>query len=45
MARQLGTLTIDLIAKIGGFIKGMTDAERVADRKARDMKRNLDKHA
>lgn len=41
MARQLGTLTIDLIAKIGGFVKGMTDAERVADRKSREMERKL----
>ncbi|WP_039049148.1 phage tail tape measure C-terminal domain-containing protein [Comamonas thiooxydans] len=41
MARQLGTLTIDLIAKIGGFVKGMTDAERAADRKTRDIERKL----
>lgn len=41
MARQLGTLTIDLIAKIGGFVKGMTDAERAADRKSREMEQKL----
>lgn len=41
MARQLGTLTIDLIAKIGNFVDGMSKAERAADRAARDMKRKL----
>ena len=43
--RSLGTLTIDLIAKVGGFTKGMTQAERVADKKSRDIKRKFDKHA
>jgi hypothetical protein len=38
-ARNLGTLTIDLIARIGGFIKGMTEAERVADRSSREIAR------
>lgn len=41
MARQLGTLTIDLIAKIGGFTEGMTKAERVADQKSREMERKM----
>lgn len=38
-ARSLGTLTIDLVAKIGGFTRGMTEAERVADRASRDIAR------
>lgn len=38
-SRSLGTLTYDLIAKIGGFVAGMTEAERVADRKTREMER------
>lgn len=38
-SRYLGTLTYDLIAKIGGFVAGMTEAERVADRKTREMER------
>lgn len=44
-SRSLGTLTVDLIAKIGGFTQGMTQAERIADKKSRDIKRKLDKHA
>jgi hypothetical protein len=36
-SRSLGTLTLDLIAKIGGFVSGMTEAERVADRKSREI--------
>jgi len=38
-SRSLGALTIDLIAKIGGFTRGMTEAERVADRKSREIAR------
>jgi len=37
MARYLGTLTLDLVAKVGGFTQGMTEAERVADRKSREI--------
>lgn len=44
-SRSLGTLTLDLIAKIGGFISGMTEAERVADRKARDIARKQKQRA
>lgn len=44
-SRSLGALTIDLIAKIGGFTQGMTKAEREADKKARDLKRKLQSHA
>jgi hypothetical protein len=38
-SRSLGTLTLDLIAKIGGFIDGMTKAERVANRKLSDIEK------
>lgn len=41
--RSLGMLTIDLIAKIGGFTQGMTEAERVADKKTREMQRKMQK--
>lgn len=37
--RSLGQLTLDLVAKIGGFTAGMTQAERVADQKSRDIAR------
>lgn len=30
--KSLGTLTIDLIAEVGGFVKGMDKAERAADK-------------
>ena len=40
-SRSLGQLTIDLIAKIGGFTQGMTQAERVADQKSREMEQKL----
>lgn len=35
--RSLGALTIDLVAKIGGFTQGMTAAERASDRSARNI--------
>ncbi|AOV01672.1 phage tail length tape measure family protein [Delftia tsuruhatensis] len=34
-SRSLGTLTLDLIAKIGGFTAGLTQAEREADKRAK----------
>lgn len=37
-ARSLGTLTIDLIAKVGGFISGMNQSERATDRWRRNTK-------
>ena len=36
-SRSLGTLTLDLIAKIGGFESGMDRAARTADRKGREI--------
>jgi len=38
-SRSLGTLTLDLIAKIGGFVAGMTQAERVANKKLSDIEK------
>lgn len=42
-SRSLGTLTVDLVAKIGGFVAGMTEAERTSkkrmDRIAREVSR------
>lgn len=43
--RSLGTLTVDLIAKIGGFTRGLTEAEREADRTTRDMERKAKQRA
>lgn len=34
-SRSLGTLSLDLVAKIGGFTAGMTQAERQTDKTAR----------
>lgn len=45
MARSLGTLTVDLIAKVGGFTQGMTQAERVADKKSREIQKNMEARA
>lgn len=44
-SRSLGTLTIDLIAKVGGFVEGMTKAEREADKKTRAMQRKMQARA
>lgn len=38
-SRSLGTLTLDLVARIQGFTEGMSKAEREADRKGRDIAR------
>lgn len=38
-SRSLGTLTVDLIAKIGGFVSGMTQAERQSSKTAAQIKR------
>lgn len=35
--RSLGTLTVDLVAKIGGFQQGMDQAARIADAKMRSL--------
>lgn len=36
-SRSLGTLTIDLIAKVGGFVEGLDKAQREAQRKAQQI--------
>jgi hypothetical protein len=41
-SRSLGTLTVDLIAKTGGFKAGMTQAERQADKSARAIQKRLE---
>jgi lambda family phage tail tape measure protein len=38
-SRSLGTLTLDLVAKIGGFTRGLDEAERKADSTARAIAR------
>lgn len=43
--RSLGSLTIDLVAKIGGFTQGMTAAERASDRAARSIAQRQKKAA
>lgn len=44
-SRSLGTLTIDLIAKVGGFVDGMTKAEREADKKTRAIQKKMAERA
>lgn len=41
--RGLGTLTLDLVAKIGGFERGMDKAARHADKRMREMERRAKK--
>jgi hypothetical protein len=41
MSRSLGVLTLDLIAKIGGFVSGMTEAERAADKSAKRIEASI----
>jgi len=40
-SRSLGTLTLDLIAKIGGFRTGMDQAARIADTRTRSINRSM----
>lgn len=37
MSKSLGTLTLDLVARIGGFSQGMDEAARISARKAREI--------
>ena len=37
MARSLGSLTVDLLVKMGGFQKGMDAAARAADQRSRQI--------
>lgn len=36
-SKSLGTLTVDIIAKVGGFVAGMTQAEKAAEKAARQI--------
>jgi tape measure domain-containing protein len=40
--KSLGTLTLDLIARVGGFTQGMDKAERSAQKSMRGVKRSTD---
>lgn len=40
-SRSLGQLTIDLVANVGGFVAGMGQAEREAQRRARNIQRSM----
>lgn len=44
-SRSLGTLTLDLIAKTGGFESGMDKAARVADKRTREIERQAQERA
>lgn len=37
--KSLGTLTIDLIAKVGGFVQGMDKAERASQKWSAQVKK------
>lgn len=37
MTRALGTLTLDLVARVGGFTKGFSQAERAANKSQREI--------
>lgn len=45
MSRSLGVLTLDLIAKVGGFESGMDRAARTADKKLRQIERDAQARA
>lgn len=38
-SRSLGQISIDLVARIGGFTKGLTEAERASDKATRQIER------
>ena len=41
MSKSLGTLTLDLVAKTGGFVAGMTKAERESAKFRKNVERNV----
>lgn len=41
-SKSLGTLTIDLIAKVGGFVSGMDKAERASDKWRKQVQKNVE---
>lgn len=42
-SRSLGVLTIDIVAKIGGFTRGMDQAARETDKRGKQIEQRLDK--
>lgn len=42
MARSLGQLTVDLVANIGGFVQGMSKAEREVAKWKREVQRDIE---
>lgn len=40
-SRSLGVLTLDLVAKVGGFVKGMDAAERASEKWRKQVDKNL----
>ncbi|MFU2648651.1 phage tail tape measure protein [Pseudomonas aeruginosa] len=42
-SRSLGTLTLDLVAKVGGFVSGMDAAERRSEKWRREVEKNAAK--
>lgn len=40
MSRSLGTLTVDIVAQVGGFVRGMDSSERAA----RNWRRQVERH-
>lgn len=40
-SRSLGTLTLDLVAKIGGYVSGLDRADRAADKFAKDQEKRF----
>lgn len=41
MSKSLGTLTIDLVARVGGFVQGMDKAERSSKKWRRDVEKSM----
>lgn len=41
-SKSLGTLTLDLVAKVGGFVSGMDKAERQSAKWKREVEKNMD---
>lgn len=39
-SRSLGTLTLDVVANVGGFVKGMGKAERVSEKRLNEIRNN-----
>jgi hypothetical protein len=44
-SRSLGTLTVDLVAKIGGFTRGMTEAERATAKAQKQIEQRMQRVA